>query len=345
MTSEQPGEPDPEDDREWIDIELEVGPAGDGYRLDRFLKLKFKRLSRNRIHRMIALGRVCDMETDAPYTKNSQRVRLGQRFMVHRPAPDEPDAVMDYQVLHEDEQLLVIHKPARLAVHPSARYHHHTLTALMRERLGPRHGWEMAHRIDRETSGVLIFGRRGEPARRLKRAFFRRRIDKCYLAIARGRLEGGMDIDVPLGNDESSRILIKMGRREVEDGGLEAQTRVDPIAHGEYRGEPVTLVRARPRTGRTHQIRIHLALIGHPLLGDKIYGVDEQDFLDVVERGRPVEEFEDRLGLDRHALHAAALRFPHPATGQTVEFCAPWPEQLHAIIPVPAEWTPFVSER
>jgi 23S rRNA pseudouridine1911/1915/1917 synthase len=318
-----------------IAIPLEVDPARDGYRLDRFLAFKFRRLSRNRIHQMISRGRVVDEASGQALPKNSGRVRAGQRLVVHRPAPIEPPVVMDYSVIHEDEHVLVIDKPAGLPVHPSARYHRHTLTALMRGRLGPNHGWVMAHRLDRETSGVMVFGRAGGSEPLLKGAFFRREVGKEYLAVVKGDLRESMTIDVPLGPATGSRILIKVGPRALEDGGLTAVTEVEPVALGSFRDSPITLVRVRPKTGRTHQIRVHLDHIGYPIVGDKIYGIDEQWFLDVIEDGRPVEELEAKVGLSRQALHAARLSFPYPGEDRRVTHCAPWPAELAQIIDLP----------
>jgi 23S rRNA pseudouridine1911/1915/1917 synthase len=321
--------------RPHIEFELEVGPAAAGHRLDRFLSLRFTRMSRNRIHKMLAAGGVRCRSSGAVLRKNSQRVRSGQVLVIRRPAPEEPPVVLDYSVLHEDEHLLVLDKPGNLPVHPSARYHRHTLTALMRRRLGPGHGWEMAHRLDRETSGVMVFGRRKGSGPALKGSFFRREVDKVYLALVTGRFEGARLVDIPLGPAKGSEILIKVGRREIDDGGLPAQTAVETLAHGELRGEVITLVRCRPRTGRTHQIRVHMAELGHPLIGDKLYAASEADFLDVVERGRPVAELEAKLGLWRHALHAHSLGLPHPHTGEPVRFCAPWPAELAEILALP----------
>jgi 23S rRNA pseudouridine1911/1915/1917 synthase len=256
-------------------------------------------------------------------------------LVIRRPAPEEPPVILDYAVLHHDPHLLVLDKPANLPVHPSARYHRHTLTALMRRRLGPGHGWEMAHRLDRETSGVMVFGRRKASGPALKGSFYRREVEKEYLALVAGRFEGTALVDIPLGSALGSAILIKVGRRELDDGGQPAQTEVEALAHGEFREQVITLVRCRPRTGRTHQIRVHMAAIGHPLLGDKLYAVSEQEFLDVVENGRPVAELEAKLGLTRQALHARALSFPHPHTSERVRFVAPWPAELAAILPLP----------
>ncbi|PRP92110.1 Ribosomal large subunit pseudouridine synthase D [Enhygromyxa salina] len=326
-----------EQGRPFIEFELEVGSGSEGHRLDRFLSLRFTRLSRNRVHKMLAAGGVRCRSSGRVLRKNSLRVRTGQVLVIRRPAPVEPPVVLDYSVLHRDEQVLVLDKPANLPVHPSARYHRNTLTALMRRRLGPGHGWEMAHRLDRETSGVIVFGRRGGSGPALKGSFFRREVDKHYLALCSGRFEGARTIDIPLGPARGSQILIKVGRRELDDGGQRAQTAVEVVAGGEFRGQPISLVSCRPRTGRTHQIRVHMALIGHPLIGDKLYATSEQEFLDVVERGQPVAELEARLGLWRHALHARSLTLPHPQTGERVCFTAPWPAELGEILALPGD--------
>lgn len=321
-------------EREWIAIPLVVEAAHAGYRVDRFIHARIPRLSRTRIQLIIERGQVRDAQ--GPIRRPARRVHEDEVVTVLRPAPHEPPVVLDYSVLHEEPDLLVVDKPAGLPVHPSARYHRHTLTAVMRERLGVGHGWEMAHRLDRETSGVMIFGRRRASASVLKRSFQRREIDKEYLALVHGRLASPQTIDIPLASDLDSQIRVKMGARSLADGGLPARTEVEPLAFGHFRDEPITLIRARPRTGRQHQIRVHLALVGHGVLGDKLYGIDEECFLDVVERGRPLTELGDRLGLHRHALHAACIDLPHPVHGGRVRFEAPWPEELAAIVPWPS---------
>lgn len=322
-------------EREWISIPLAVELPHDGYRVDRFIHARIPRLSRTRIQRIIERGQV--RTAAGPVTRPAQRVRAGDVVTVMRPAPPEPDVVLDYAVRYEDADLLVIDKPAGLPVHPSARYHRHTLTAVMRGRLGVGHGWEMAHRLDRETSGVMIFGRRRASASVLKRSFQRREIDKQYLALVHGRFEAPRTIDIPLGSALGSEIRVKMGERSLEDGGVSACTVVEPLSYGIFRGEPITLVRARPRTGRQHQIRVHLALCGHGIVGDKLYGIEESWFLDVVERGRPLAELGEQLGLSRHALHAVRIELPHPGHGGRVSYEAPWPDELAAILPVPSE--------
>lgn len=321
---------------EWIEIPLPVGPSHDGYRLDRFISAKIPRLSRTRIQRIIALGQV--RRAGLVLERGSVRVRTDDVLTILRPAPVEPPAVLDYAVIYEDAELLVVNKPAGLPVHPSARYHRHTLTAVMRERLGTDHGWEMAHRLDRETSGLIIFGRKRGSASVLKRSFAEREVHKEYLALAHGTIDAPRSIELSLGPALHSAIKIKMGPRALDDGGLSARTEVEPLRVGLFRDAPCTLVLARPHTGRQHQIRVHLAAVGHGIVGDKLYGLEEDWFLDVIERGRPLEELNAHLGLQRHALHAAAITLPHPADGRRVSFVAPWPAELAAIIDVPEPW-------
>ncbi len=327
-----------------IYIPLVVDTARDGFRLDRFLASRIARLSRTRVQQIVAAGRVRRADSGEVILRPAQRLRAGEALIIERPAPREPTVVLGYTVLHHDPDLLVLDKPAGLPVHPSARYHRHTLTALMRDRLGAGHGWEMAHRLDRETSGVLVFGRHGGSARALKRAFFARAVEKTYWALCTGCIEGHVRIDMPLGPAKDSLVRIKMGPRALDDGGVVAATQVQALAHGEHRGAPITLVEVRPETGRQHQIRVHMAEIGHPLLGDKLYGLDEARFIAVVDGerdgvstppARALAELEAELGLARHALHAVSLEIDHPTAGQRVRFTAPWPADLAAVMPAP----------
>jgi len=335
-------------DEDWIEIRFEVEEALHGYRVDRFLQVRIGRLSRTRIQSIIGLGQL-RFEHGEAITRVSARVRAGDVLVLRRPAPEEPPVPMHYEELHRDDVLMVIDKPSGLPVHPTARYHRHTLTALMRTRLGVEHGWQMAHRIDRETSGVLALARGAavrsrrqppSPAGVLKRSFARREVHKEYLAITRGHLDAPLQIDIPLGFDPASTISIKMGAVPLADGGAPASTEVTPLALSHFRGEPITLVRCIPHTGRQHQIRIHLALEGHPLLGDKLYGVDERLFREMADGLLTMDEVSEAVGLPRQALHAHVLELPHPVSGERMRFEAPWPSMLASIIPLPQQAAP-----
>ncbi|MCB9566858.1 MAG: RluA family pseudouridine synthase [Myxococcales bacterium] len=320
---------------EIIEIPLEVDAARAGLRLDRFIASRIVRLSRTRIQAIVGAGKVRCAESGRLLVRPSIRVRVGQRLIIERPAPREPAVVLDYGVIFEDEHLLILDKPAGLPVHPSASYHRHTLTHLLRTRLGPGHGWELAHRLDRETSGVLVLGRRRGSGTVIKRAFLSREVHKRYWAIVHGEVVAAQSIEIPLGPALGSAIRVKMGARALDDGGMVARTAIRPLAAGTFRGAPVTLVEALPYTGRQHQIRVHLALIGHPVIGDKLYGVDESAFLDVAEGRRTLDELGDELGLRRHALHALSLSLAHPASGERMTFRSAWPKELAAIVPAP----------
>jgi 23S rRNA pseudouridine1911/1915/1917 synthase len=292
-----------------------------GWRLDRFLMKRMRRLSRTRIQRVIRGDLAVNGRRE---TRPARAVRAGDVVTFRRPAPVEPEVPRAIDVLRADPEFYAIEKPAGLPIHPTARYHYATLTAVLRERF-PDEKLEVCHRLDRETSGVLLVARTRDAGPRLKRAFARRRVDKRYLAIVHGELDGERYIDQPLGL-AGGRVRVKMAVRPVEDGGLPARTLVVPRRI--YKG--YTLVEARPETGRQHQIRAHLEAIGFPIVGDKLYP-DEERFMEWADGGLS-DELLAELRLPRHALHAASLSFPHPSTGETVRVDSPLPPDLAAFL-------------
>jgi 23S rRNA pseudouridine1911/1915/1917 synthase len=289
----------------------------EGWRLDRFLKKKIPRLSRTRVQRVIrgecwVDGRAC---------KPSSTLSPGQRVVFRRPAPVEPDAPRELALLVADESFYAFDKPAGIAMHPTAKFHFSTVTARLRE-LRPDESLQITHRLDLETSGVLLIARSYEAAVALKRAFAKRRVHKRYLAIVHGALDGDGLIDLPLGLMQGGLVRVKM---EVRADGLPSRTRFRALSrHGDF-----TLVECLPETGRQHQIRAHLAAIGHPIAGDKLYP-DERIFAEYQDHGW--ERVADRLPLERHALHAAALSFPHPLSGETVTVESPLPSRLQQLL-------------
>jgi 23S rRNA pseudouridine1911/1915/1917 synthase len=285
-----------------------------GWRLDRYLGRRIPRLSRNRIQGI--LRREATLRGRGGL-RPASRVRAGDEILLRRPLPEEPDVPRDFRVIHQDEHVLALDKPAGLPVHATARYHLHTLTQLLRERY-PGRAPTVAHRLDRETSGLLLCGRSIDAARALKTAFESRRVAKRYLCIVHGELRGEGVIDAPLRlSDGPVRI-----RMEVAAGGLLSRTRyVARERLGRF-----TLVEAAPETGRQHQIRAHLAWIGHGVVGDKLYP-DPAPFMEFVETGM-TEALLARLLLPRHALHAASLQFPHPADGRPFTLASDLPPDL-----------------
>jgi 23S rRNA pseudouridine1911/1915/1917 synthase len=215
---------------------------------------------------------------------------------------------------------MAIDKPAGLPMHTTAKFWKNTLVAILRERY-PEEGLQICHRIDRETSGVLLIARTREAASFLKRAFASRLVKKTYLALVHGVPSPASGvIDAPMRLIECQSHLM-MG---VEEGGLPAVTRYQ--VHTAFAKH--ALVEAWPESGRQHQIRVHLAHLGHPIVGDKLYGAGEQAFMDYCDSGMTPELLALFDGLPRHALHAARLSFPHPETKEMITVESPLPADL-----------------
>jgi 23S rRNA pseudouridine1911/1915/1917 synthase len=244
----------------------------------------------------------------------------GQVVTFRRPAPVEPDAPRELPILHTDDAFYALDKPAGIAMHPTAKFHFSTVTAVLREKF-PGEALQITHRLDLETSGVLLVARTRDAAVAMKRAFAKRKVQKKYLAIVDGILEGEGLIDQPLAL-AGGLVRVKMG---VRAEGLPSRTRWRAVVSQKNH----TLVECFPETGRQHQIRAHLDWLGHPIVGDKLYP-DERIFADYQDHGW--EAVSERLALPRHALHAAWIRFPHPVTGEPVEISSTLPNELKGLL-------------
>jgi 23S rRNA pseudouridine1911/1915/1917 synthase len=303
---------------ETIPLRLRVPPECAGWRLDHFLKFRIHRLSRTKIRSIIETQvKLPDGRRPRPSTG----VRSGEIVHLDRPAPKEPPVPRTFSVLAEDETFLAIDKPAGLPMHTTAKFYRNTLVAVLRERYPTEH-LQICHRIDRETSGVLLIARDASASSFLKKAFARRAVSKSYLAIVHGAPPAEGLIDLPMKLLDTPTKL-KMG---IADDGLPSVTAYRVVE----RYASHALVACEPRTGRQHQIRVHLAAIGHPIVGDKLYRASEQQFMDYCDGGMTPELLVAFDGLHRHALHAHRLTFPHPRTGAAISVEAPLPADLCA---------------
>ncbi len=235
----------------------------------------------------------------------------------------EPEPAL-LRILHEDANLLVVNKPAGLVCHPTKGAAFSSLVGRLRLHLGASGGaaLHLVHRLDRETSGIVLAAKDRETAGELGRLVEQRTVLKEYRAIVHGHLatDAGA-IEAPLGKDVHSAIAIKDC---VRPDGAPARTEYSVVRPFVREGRPYSLVKVVLRTGRKHQIRLHLAHLGHPVVGDKIYGGNERLYLDFI-RGALTPDQERELILPHHALHAARLSFCW--RGRSWEFCAepePW---------------------
>ncbi|MFQ6057261.1 MAG: RluA family pseudouridine synthase [Anaerolineae bacterium] len=285
-----------------------------GERVDKYVAQVVPDLSRSLIQRLIREGRVT---VDGRAIKASYRVETGDEIVVQVPPPEamelEPEAI-PLDVVYEDEDLIVVNKPSGLVVHPSHGHRRGTLVNAILAHcpdLGGINGTlrpGIVHRLDKDTSGLIIVAKNDAAQQSLQQQFKGRHVKKVYLALVEGRLEPKRGlIEAPIGRHPRQRKRMAVTAR----GGREARTEYRVL---EYLGE-YTLVEAHPLTGRTHQVRVHFASLGHPLVGDPVYGFRRQ-----------------RLGLGRQFLHAWKLGFRLPSSGQPIELTAELPQDLHQVL-------------
>jgi 23S rRNA pseudouridine1911/1915/1917 synthase len=308
------------------DVVVIVVAEGDGGRLDAYVARRTE-LSRTRVQALLSSGRVL---VDDKLPRKSHQVSVGERIVVSIPAPepahvDAEDLPLD--IVFEDPHLLVVNKAAGMVVHPAPGHWSGTLVNALLHHVKDLSGIGgtlrpgIVHRLDKDTSGLLVVAKEDSTHQALSEALQRREIKRLYRAVTWGHFrEDDFVVDQPIGRDPLQRQ-----RMAVVQDGRPAVTRVEVMA----RWTAADLLEVALGTGRTHQIRVHLSHLGHPVVGDSMYSAEWYRGIGGTVRGW-ARELNGRV--KRQFLHASRLAFIHPATGERMHFEADFPEDLSAVV-------------
>jgi 23S rRNA pseudouridine1911/1915/1917 synthase len=298
-----------------------VDDEQDGDRLDSFLAALLPGQSRSHLQKLIKEGRVSGPIKNL---RPSTPVRSGQEYAVEVPAPapaqPEPEA-LPLRIVFEDPDIVVLDKPAGMVVHPAAGHASGTLVNALLHHVKDLSGVGgelrpgIVHRLDRGTSGLMVVAKHDRAHQELSRQFHDREVEKEYAALVWGVVHTGRRIDEPIGRDEKDRQKMSTRARRARS----AVTRVTWARH--LKG--VSLLKVAIATGRTHQIRVHLSAIGHPIVGDATYG---------GVRRRVPHDLRPVMRLERPFLHSMRLSFTHPTDGRRVDFDSPLPPDLESVV-------------
>ncbi len=302
-------------------ITFKVGPEDSGLRLDVYLARRLPDWSRSQLQRQIRSGRVT-VGSETIY-KSGTEVSAGASVAIRAARHElraEPEA-LPLDIVYEDDDLVVVNKPAGMVVHVGAGVKSGTLAnaLLYHVRSLSRAGGELrpgiVHRLDRMTSGLVVAAKTESAHRALTEQFKARSVHKTYVALVHGRMarESG-EIRRPIGRDPWRRVKMRMGGIKPREAATRYRVK--------ERFENFTLVDVEPLTGRTHQIRVHLSSLGHPIVGDTMYGAPARVRVGGFEQKTPARNF----------LHAVALQINHPRTGEPVIFNTPIPPELQAFL-------------
>jgi len=339
-------------DERWVWVPFEVDKKYDGYRIDRFLSQRLVGYSRSKVQAILAEARV--VKGDRPAKANT-KVRTGEKVQIaYRRRPEEPLATdASIPILFEDDDLLIVNKPGDLLSHPTDKIVDHTVLGYLRHARPDLPKLHLLHRLDRETSGVLALAKNPKTARLWTQQMEAHHIKKEYIAIVRGLvLPKQGTIDMPIGRQGGPirvrqwvnaptavpavtkyRVQSSFGpgpkKQRSHSSSPSPNQKMQPSAPLDL--VPISIVRVFPETGRLHQIRVHFAAIGHPLLGDPLYTGRGEIYQKMID-GTCAEEDRESLGFHRVALHAAALHFDHPATRKHLSISAPPPAELDRLI-------------
>ena len=313
--------------------EIEIGEAEAGARVDRLLAARLPALSRSRIKALIEAG--CLQSGERKVVEPSAKVKPGERLILEVPPAEDArpkGQAIPLDILHEDDSVIVIDKPAGMVVHPAPGNPDKTLVNALIAHCGEsltgiggerRPG--IVHRLDKDTSGVMIVAKTAAAHESLTQQFAERSIDRRYQALVWGRPQPTKgEIIGAIGRSPRNRKKMAVLRH----GGKPAETHYDTLES--YQNGAVSRVACVLKTGRTHQIRVHMTYIGHPMLGDPLYGKTRPDLL----KGLPDAAQAAILAFGRQALHAETLGFTHPQTGQRIDFYSKTPKDMANLIEI-----------
>lgn len=315
-------------------VELTLRHRPEVRRLDQFLAASLPGFSRSALQRAIELGEVT---VNGQVVKASYKLREGDHLRVLLPEPPHAEAIPEnipLDILYEDEYLAAINKPPHMVVHPARGHWQGTLVNALVYHFSQLSGLNgptrpgIVHRLDRDTSGVILAAKQEQAHRELSAQFQRRQVYKEYLAIVHGEVDRDSDyIEAAIGRHPRDRVRMATYDEPDEDEDIkDACTFYEVLER--FRG--YTYVRCLPRTGRTHQIRVHLAHIGHPIVADQDYSHRGELWLSQLWPECPAEQ--DLLLAGRQLLHAHRLRLRHPITGRELEFTAPVPQDFQTTL-------------
>ena len=297
-------------------------------RLDLFLAKKVPFIKRETWKERIEAGFVLLNEKKC---RPSHRVSSGQKIDIFHPEKEEPPVLENFSIVYSDPEILLINKPPNLPVHPAGPYRENTLLGLLRKKFGPEFRGYFAHRLDRETSGLILMALESRTAAFLQKQFLTNQVAKEYSVLVRGNFPDFLDAKGWIGLLEKGSVKKKRTfLPERYAAGLKLAQECHTEFYLEKKAKTCCLVRAKLHTGRMHQIRATLCSLGYPVIGDRIYGPDENLYLKFI-RGEETAEDLQILGMDRTALHSCGLGFRHPS-GEFMTFKTELPEDMRLFL-------------
>ncbi len=307
-------------------IESTVTEKYSQLRIDKYLSERFPYQSRTQWQKEIKAKKI---SINGEIIKSINiKIKNGDKISYETRNLEEPEIDPNFTILYEDEYILAINKSGNLPVHPSGRFFNHTLSMLLKKQYGIN--YIPIHRLDRETTGVILFSKTSEAASEFHKHF--ENFNKHYTAITHGLIkEKKFTVNMPIGPDLDSPVRKKRAAYEAAEESAKTHFKLLDTFWDESGKDAYSVVQARLTTGRLHQIRVHLQYAGFPILGDKIYGLDDTFYLEFIDTGMTTSLIE-KIKFPRCALHSMRIEFHHPFKEKNMTIEAPLPEDMASFI-------------